>query len=237
MRRSLPLGAAPDRPPPPAVKHNYPLSSDSHRHCPTLRRTDFESPRRNAVEMDGIACLKLLRYPITGLAERCCARAPTGHAATHPIRPMNRAASLPPRTPDRHRSGSKLQPGMASPMSASGHKRTFAPQKVMSALPPKAGMCSATRDVRFVPIADVGAPVSGKCELENGLHTSGTRRHGNIEMLYWFGIHSAFSCADIHHRLPDCGSSYPKRTQHRKTRFPLTAKHLVPIAMPSNAKK
>ena len=29
---------------------------------------------------------------------------------------------------------------------------------VMSALPPKADMCSATRDVRFVPIADMGEP-------------------------------------------------------------------------------
>jgi hypothetical protein len=28
-------------------------------------------------------------------------------------------------------------------MSALGHKRTFAPQKVMSALPPKADMCDA----------------------------------------------------------------------------------------------
>ena len=40
-------------------------------------------------------------------------------------------------------------------MSALGHKRTFAPQKVMSALPPKANMCSALADVRFVPIADI----------------------------------------------------------------------------------
>jgi hypothetical protein len=39
-------------------------------------------------------------------------------------------------------------------MSALGHKQTFAVQKSMSALPPKADMCSATRDVRFVPIAD-----------------------------------------------------------------------------------
>ena len=39
-------------------------------------------------------------------------------------------------------------------MSALGHKRTFAVQKGMSALPPKADMCGATRDVRFVPIAD-----------------------------------------------------------------------------------
>ena len=41
-------------------------------------------------------------------------------------------------------------------MSALGHKQTFAAQKVMSALPPKADMCSALGDVRFVPIADIG---------------------------------------------------------------------------------
>ena len=40
-------------------------------------------------------------------------------------------------------------------MSALGHKRTFAAQKAMSALPPKADMCSATRHVRFVPKADI----------------------------------------------------------------------------------
>jgi hypothetical protein len=40
-------------------------------------------------------------------------------------------------------------------MSALGQKRTFAPQKVMSALPPKADMCCATRNVRFVPMADI----------------------------------------------------------------------------------
>jgi hypothetical protein len=33
-------------------------------------------------------------------------------------------------------------------MFALGHKQIFAPQKVMSALPPKADMCGATRDVR-----------------------------------------------------------------------------------------
>jgi hypothetical protein len=42
-------------------------------------------------------------------------------------------------------------------MSALGHKRTYAAQKVMSALPPKADICGATRDVRFVPIADLGS--------------------------------------------------------------------------------
>src|SRR5262249_21258785 len=40
-------------------------------------------------------------------------------------------------------------------MSAKGQKRTFVPQKVMSALPPKADMCGATRHVRFGPIADM----------------------------------------------------------------------------------
>ena len=42
-------------------------------------------------------------------------------------------------------------------MSALGHKRTFAVQNGMSILPPKADMCSATRYVRFVPIADIAS--------------------------------------------------------------------------------
>ena len=40
-------------------------------------------------------------------------------------------------------------------MSALGQKQTCAVQKAMSALPPKADMCAATRDVRFVRIADI----------------------------------------------------------------------------------
>ena len=40
-------------------------------------------------------------------------------------------------------------------MSALGQKQTFAVQSAMSALPPKADMCSALGDVRFVPIADM----------------------------------------------------------------------------------
>ena len=39
-------------------------------------------------------------------------------------------------------------------MSALGQKQTCAAHQVMSALPPKADMCSAIRDVRFVPKAD-----------------------------------------------------------------------------------
>jgi hypothetical protein len=38
-------------------------------------------------------------------------------------------------------------------MSALGQKRTFAVQKVMSALPPKADMCGAASDVCFGPEA------------------------------------------------------------------------------------
>jgi hypothetical protein len=45
----------------------------------------------------------------------------------------------------------------AESMSALGHKRTFRSAITMSALPPKADMCSATRYVRFVPIADIAA--------------------------------------------------------------------------------
>ena len=40
-------------------------------------------------------------------------------------------------------------------MSALGHKQTFAVQKAMSALPPKADMCGANRHVCFGPIADI----------------------------------------------------------------------------------
>jgi hypothetical protein len=40
-------------------------------------------------------------------------------------------------------------------MSALGQKQTFALQKSMSALSPKADMCGAARDVRFGPKADI----------------------------------------------------------------------------------
>ena len=46
-------------------------------------------------------------------------------------------------------------------MSALGQKQTFAVHKRMSALPPKADMCSATRHVRFVPKADIHQPIRG----------------------------------------------------------------------------
>ena len=56
---------------------------------------------------------------------------------------------------------SQQLPGAAAGycMSALGQKRTFALQQVISALPPIADMCGATRDVRFVPIADISSLV------------------------------------------------------------------------------
>ena len=60
-------------------------------------------------------------------------------------------------------------------MSALGQKQTWAMQNVMSALPPKADTCGATRDVRFVPIADtvptlldylIGALLEGQGHIE-----------------------------------------------------------------------
>jgi len=49
-------------------------------------------------------------------------------------------------------------------MSALGHKRTFAVQNCMSALPPKADICSAVAHVRFGPIADVNHSVLNVCQ-------------------------------------------------------------------------
>ena len=47
-------------------------------------------------------------------------------------------------------------------MSALGHKRTYAVQKGMSALPPKADMCGAITNVRLVPIADIAPAARSK---------------------------------------------------------------------------
>jgi hypothetical protein len=55
-------------------------------------------------------------------------------------------------------------------MSALGQKQTFAAQKVMSALPPKADICGAPAHVRFGPIADIP------------LFTRSLRRHGRALM-------------------------------------------------------
>jgi hypothetical protein len=57
-------------------------------------------------------------------------------------------------------------------MSALGQKQTFAVQNDMSALPPKADMCSAVGYVRFGPKADTGLkterpPCGGLSEIQS----------------------------------------------------------------------
>jgi hypothetical protein len=64
-------------------------------------------------------------------------------------------------------------------MSALGQKQTCAVQPGMSALPPKADMCGATRDVRYRPIADISwassfEPLRREQEVVESL---GSRRH------------------------------------------------------------
>src|SRR5262249_1047620 len=47
--------------------------------------------------------------------------------------------------------------GWNDQMSALGHKRTFRPPIALSALPPKADICSAPAHVRFGPKADIAS--------------------------------------------------------------------------------
>jgi hypothetical protein len=48
-------------------------------------------------------------------------------------------------------------------MSALGHKRTFREVETMSALPPKADIGTQSRNVRFVPKADIRAAFGYYC--------------------------------------------------------------------------
>ena len=77
-------------------------------------------------------------------------------------------------------------------MSAFGQKQTFCDAGRMSALPPKADMCSATRNVRFVPIADIREMTCVKHYLATGVciemillsaaaHASATAEFGDVE--------------------------------------------------------
>ena len=58
-------------------------------------------------------------------------------------------------------------------MSALGHKRTFCDAGVMSALPPIANMCGATRYVRFVPIADINNKTGSPPYTASDFHCGG----------------------------------------------------------------
>ena len=94
----------------------------------------------------------------------CCARNGSGQAAAEPrIDLMKSRRRLGPSPGSgQHQSarsladwGAAVMRVVPDPMSALGHKRTFAVQNGMSALPPIADMCGATRYVRFVSKADI----------------------------------------------------------------------------------
>ena len=70
----------------------------------------------------------------------------------------------------------------AQTMSALGQKQTFAVQNVMSALTPKADMCSAIAHVRFVPIADI-APSHSINSSARPISVFGTLRPSALAVL------------------------------------------------------
>ena len=62
------------------------------------------------------------------------------------------------------------------PMSALGHKRTFAVQNVMSALPPKADILVPSA-MSFVPIADMARFIRREVRLSGDQQASWGRAH------------------------------------------------------------
>src|SRR5262249_19580897 len=92
-----------------------------------------------------------LRYPVQLKAQRRRQerpdRIPQGNLKEAHV------ALLPP--PQTENIGGVVHHKFVLPMSALGQKQTCAMQDVMSALPPKADICIAKRDVRFGPKADI----------------------------------------------------------------------------------
>ena len=80
-------------------------------------------------------------------------------------------------------------------MSALGHKRTFAVQKGMSALPPKADICSALGDVCFVPIADMINLID---HLVGAVEQRG--RYGEVERLRGLEVNHQLELGRLLHR-------------------------------------
>src|SRR5215475_8515823 len=86
-------------------------------------------------------------------ARPCCARTTSGHTTAPPSKLMNLRRLMSPLS---GRAGAKFYSGSdGRAMSALGQKRTHAVQQGMSALHPKADMCSALVHVRYRPIADI----------------------------------------------------------------------------------
>jgi hypothetical protein len=69
----------------------------------------------------------------------------------------------------------------SSSMSALNHKRTYALQNVMSALPPKADICSAQSNVCFRPKADI-IPHDG---IQSQKFASFSFRPQLLDFQYW----------------------------------------------------
>jgi len=88
-------------------------------------------------------------------------------------------------------------------MSALGQKQTFAVQEVMSALPLKADMCGATRDVRFGPKADIPANRSAALKFRR-----------RVQRAYGF-------------RLPRCTPQQVGHTDHGATRSAAVRRRLI----------
>src|SRR5262245_26034081 len=88
----------------------------------------------------------------------------------------------PPRLRARHRNGSRWYTERGDPMSALGQKRTCALQNVMSALPPKADMCSAHAHVCFGPKADM-EPSHSITSLALARSDGGTERPSALAVL------------------------------------------------------
>src|SRR5262249_54840492 len=69
--------------------------------------------------------------------DTCCARTKSGHAAAPAMNVMNcRRFTASPEAQDSASYRVRIRLGTGRPMSALGHKRTYAVQKGMSALPP-----------------------------------------------------------------------------------------------------
>ena len=88
----------------------------------------------------------------------CCARAASGHAAAVlPRSVMNsRRRMCSPEAKD-HALSERRKLVLCDSNVRFGSLTDICIAIAMSALPPKADMCSATRDVRFVPIADIAS--------------------------------------------------------------------------------
>ena len=153
-------------------------------------------------------------------------------------------------------------------MSALGHKRTYAvqqpmsallsiatakadfPQKAMSALPPKADMCSAQADVRFVPKADISASLdhlvgdgehswrhldaerSGRMKVDDELEF-GRLQHWQVGGLYALEDAAGID-ADLTKRVREVGSVAHQPAGCDKIAIPINRRN--PVARRQNGK-